>query len=588
MLVFRECRRAEDPRLRLQHIRLALDRLAPGHAGLHDRVVELLIGLGVLESGVNDAMHPDADGTDPISGALRAASVAAGHLLWHSWRGRPAALGPWVARTRAALDIVDEETLPASIEVSVPEGYAHYGLFPESYIVAAERAAKSLGIGRAVCIGIRSIGTSLSAAVAATLEELGCEVLSLTLRPRGHPFDRYPRLAPTLESAMRDRAHNLFLLVDEGPGLSGSSFMGTARVLRELGVGEDHIVLLPSWRTEGQSLRSADARARWRRHPQVTAGFDEVWMATGRLERLAPSRVLTDVSAGAWRPLLIPDPAGYPPVQPQHERRKLLARAGGGRSRNAPDLVLRFAGLGPYGAGKLERAAALAQAGFGAAPVELTHGFLVQEFVAGTPVGRAQVTPALLQTMARYLAYLRCQFPARGESAIDLRPMMFANVAEALGEHAAASLESWAGRFGPVDAEPPTALDGRMLPHEWILTPSGYLKTDAVDHHDDHFYPGPHDIAWDVAGTCLEFDLSGSERRGFLECYRRASGDRGITDRLPCFALAYLAFRLGYATTAAETLGGSPDGRRFGAHALRYRNLLAIELRAGGAARWAA
>jgi hypothetical protein len=52
--------------------------------------------------------------------------------------------------------------------------------------------------------------------------------------------------------------------------------------------------------------------------------------------------------------------------------------------------------------------------------------------------------------------------------------------------------------------------------------------------------------------------------------------------------VAYLAFRLGYATTAAETLGSSPDGRRFGAHSLRYRNLLAIELRAEGAAQWAA
>ncbi len=46
-----------------------------------------------------------------------------------------------------------------------------------------------------------------------------------------------------------------------------------------------------------------------------------------------------------------------------------------------------------------------------------------------------------------------------------------------------------------------------MLPHEWIRTASGFLKTDAVDHQDDLFFPGCQDIAWDIAGAIVEFGI---------------------------------------------------------------------------------
>jgi hypothetical protein len=418
--------------------------------------------------------------------------------------------------------------------------------------------------------------------VGAALEELGCEVVSLTVRPRGRPFDRRPCFAPALAAALLERVSDFFLLVDEGPGLSGSSLAGTARALAELGVPEHRIVLLPSWRTEGTSLRSANARERWRRHPQFTVTFEESWIESGRLGALVPERSLRDVSAGAWRPLLLERPADWPAVQSQHERRKFLASG-------SPALLLRFAGLGRYGDGKLERARALADAGFGPSPLALEHGFLIQEFCPGTPATADAVAPALVDTMASYLAHLRRCHPTPTAPVTDAGEMLRTNVAEGLGEAAVGRL---ARRLRAVDAferEPPTALDGRMLPHEWVSTANGYRKTDALDHGDDHFYPGPQDIAWDVAGTCIEFGLADDARRGFLERYRRASGDRCITGRLPFYALAYLAFRLGYATLAAESLGGSPDRTRFQTQAAHYRRLLEAELTgddAAAAARW--
>jgi hypothetical protein len=127
--------------------------------------------------------------------------------------------------------------------------------------------------------------------------------------------------------------------------------------------------------------------------------------------------------------------------------------------------------------------------------------------------------------------------------------------------------------------ERPVALDGRMLPHEWLRTPPGrYLKTDSVDHHADHFFPGCQDIAWDVAGACVEFALPPADRCRLTGQYRKLSGDRTIAARLGPHIIAYLAFRLGYAHLAAETLGDAPDGRRFAELAARYATELKTAL----------
>ena len=54
----------------------------------------------------------------------------------------------------------------------------------------------------------------------------------------------------------------------------------------------------------------------------------------------------------------------------------------------------------------------------------------------------------------------------------------------------------------------PLIVDGRLQPWEWIVTRQGVLlKTDASSHGDDHFLPGPTDIAWDLAGVIVDWDL---------------------------------------------------------------------------------
>jgi hypothetical protein len=568
MLIYRDQRSRAHSEDLLHCLRARVNHLG---RQIHSEIIlDILIQAGTLESALTDALFPEFDGIDPVAGALREVSTAAGHMLWHSWHGRPEPTLAWCTPLLRALDRVETRQLPRSVEISVPEGYAYYGLYPEMYLEAAKDFAKGLTPGEAVCLGLRTIGSSLSAVVTAALEELGWSLASWTLRPQGHPFSRRPRLTPELAQALRSKQRVQFLVVDEGPGISGSSFAGTAATLRELGVPPDQIVLFPSWVTDGKQLRSPLARESWSRHRQVSRSFETVWLESGRLNRVFPGD-LTDLSAGRWRDQLYRSRACHPAVQPQHERRKYLLRSP--PDPNHPATLLKFVGLGSRSDANARRAERLADAGFAPRPLKLAHGFLAMRFVEGRPLSSGDDGSAFLARVAEYLSFLALEYraePSTGEPA--LREMITVNLSEGLGQR---ELERINRRLPDTWTELPVALDARMQPHEWLRTPDGFVKTDGVDHHADHFLPGCQDIAWDVAGAALELGLGEESRRFLITRYRQLSGDSTISSRLPHYAVAYLAFRLGYATLAQEVLGETSDeSERFRREADRCRLLL--------------
>jgi hypothetical protein len=270
-----------------------------------------------------------------------------------------------------------------------------------------------------------------------------------------------------------------------------------------------------------------------------------------------------DLSGGLWRTLLYPDEARWPAAQPQHERRKYLRR-------NDP-VLLKFAGLGRYGAAKRALAERLAAGGFAPPVLGIEHGFLKTAFVPGRPLGRRDLDGAIVATAARYIAFRRAASPVEETLRFDeLSGLVENNVRWGLGA-------DWLGRLGRLqDAAPlfrdvpAVAVDARMLPHEWIRTESGFLKTDGVDHFDDHFFPGPQDIAWDVAGFAVEFGLDSRAADEFAGAVGAALRDPSLPARLPFLTLAYVATRLGYASLAASSLGATPDGRRQAKLTKRY------------------
>jgi len=85
--------------------------------------------------------------------------------------------------------------LPGAVAVRRPEGFCDYGVTVESYARAADGFWEARRPERATVIGIRTIGTTLSAVVAARLEERGCAMVRrFTVRPEGHPYHRVVRL----------------------------------------------------------------------------------------------------------------------------------------------------------------------------------------------------------------------------------------------------------------------------------------------------------------------------------------------------------------------------------------------------------
>jgi hypothetical protein len=452
--------------------------------------------LGELESGVADELCPDFDDDLPVLRALRE----------DRWRG---------------LD------LPREIDISVPEGFAYYALDPELYRIASRRLVSDLRPERVAVVGVRSIGTTLASVVQAQMRTLGVDTVSWTVRPRSHPWNRSLAVAPRLEHAWRNW-DGLFAIVDEGPGMSGSSFASVCRFLTGLGIEPARIALLPGWHPEGREFVNPEAAVIWRAHRKYTAAFEELRMFEGD----------RDLSGGKWRPLT----ATWPAVQPQHERRKYLRGS----------QLFKFAGYGRYGAEKRARADVLDA--FIPPAEALDRGFLCSRWVNGRQV---TCDTAFLDFAARYLALIRREF-ATGEAAD----------CETLLEMIA--VNTGAGWTGAVPAGDAVRLDGRMLPHEWIETGSGWLKTDALDHFDDHFFPGPQDIAWDLAAFVFEFDLDEEAERYFLDRYGRHAGERCGPDRMRFHRSAYLAFRLGYCDMAAGALGASDDAERFRRERERY------------------
>lgn len=78
----------------------------------------------------------------------------------------------------------------AVVSVKVPEGFAFYSLLPEQYCLAATKWMNEHAAGHrpVLLVGVRSIGTTLSAVVRATLLQHRWKAGRITVRPFGDPF----------------------------------------------------------------------------------------------------------------------------------------------------------------------------------------------------------------------------------------------------------------------------------------------------------------------------------------------------------------------------------------------------------------
>jgi len=538
MRVYGDRHRRVAPRAALRELTATLRRMEAAPAGpvRHDLIVRAFIEAGGVAQGLADADFERAgeDAGSPAQDAAMALLVTlARKLAASAWSGHQSA-GPPASAELMALAL---SPLPPHIEVKTPEGYAFYAVYPEAYL---QTAAADPWPGPPLVIGLRSIGTGLAALVAAAIG--AGDIVSL--RPTGHPFKRKVSVSPGLAARLTSH-EGPFAIVDEGPGLSGSSFGAAADLLEGIGVERSRIVFMPSHEDGPGPQAAPEDRARWGATARRPATFerlvDQEPLAGWFADLTGPIGMIEELSAGAWAR----HRTDAPGVNPVLERRKYRIRSDRGV------WLAKFAGLGALGEAKLARARTLARAGVVPEPLGLRRGFLLERWEVGEP-GPMLERAALIEHVGRYLGLRALAFPAEpgdGASLEELAEMARTNLAELLGEEAAQRIPS-----PPPDARTrPIHIDGRLHRWEWLTTPDGRLiKTDALDHSCAHDLIGCQDIAWDLAGARVELDLSEAETDRLGRVLAQACDQPIDGDLLAFFDLAYPAFQAGLWTLAGD------------------------------------
>jgi hypothetical protein len=495
-----------------------------------------------------------------------------------------------LGRMEQLLETIGRSAKTTLLDIRTPEGFAWYGLYPEAYAQAADQWAQGVAAGaRVLVVGVRSIGTTLASVVSATLRERGLQTADLTVRPQGHPFGRRTMLPADLAPAEHA------IVVDEGPGLSGSSMASVADALVARGFSPRAITFLPG-HAGGPGLHaSPDVRQWWADIPQYSVAWPELRIGKQPTSDLLAQTAQTllgeplngplqDVGGGQWRRHVGEEDVSANAVAPPLEQHKLLARGRSGRG-----ILFKFAGfaLAQPTAGPLltrteqqsQRLARLAHAGRAVAPVASMHGWLAIPWVDGRTLRATDADRSVLELVRTHIAHAAGP-PLSSFEAADacerLRMIVVCAAQELLGDRAADSAARAADAHARAIAslDGPAYGDGRVAPHEWIRTHCGVLKVDAGGHDDDHTAVGRQPIWWDVAGAAVEWTLNDQAADELAHALGAQGAVLGAYYRC-----AYAAFRAGVARLCESSWADPAERERFACAVAYYRAHLSRELR---------
>jgi hypothetical protein len=540
LLVYGDEQEALCPRAALSEIEAALQGLCALPRGLswHASAVEAFILFAALVQGFADS-EMGVRGYDETSSEqqqLYGALLKFARRIDRSWTTKFHDQTP-----PSALELSHLYDLPWPVTITSKrsEGYAFYSLYPETYL----EAARSLSTD-SVVIGLRSIGTGLAALVAAAA---GSQTI-FTLRPTGHPFSRSVDAGPELCATIKSLSDCHFVIVDEGPGLSGSSFGGVADWLEAQGVSPDRIIFMPSHVGDLGPNASQRHRVRWESADKRVITFEQIFTSTdaclplhkwfrditGTL--LEPPR---NLSGGDWA-----DGRTEIATAPSREARKYLFQGSRG------SFLAKFAGLDRASQAKLQRASALHEAGFSPEPRALRYGFLLERYCDGDP---ATIVP--IAHVADYCSFRQRHFPGHaGSTLMQLLKMATYNLGQVDQELPTLLAARWP-EHRVRSLQPlvePVHVDGRLQNWEWLCCDGRILKTDAVDHSQGHDLVGCQDILWDVAGAAVELPHIEEQEADLASRFCKSPGRRELLQYLK---LCYAAFQLGW-WSLSDAAGG--------------------------------
>src|SRR5581483_7815780 len=173
--VFRDGRNPVAGTVLLHDLQLSL-RSVLEDAKNKNYALKALIQSGEFESALADVENPGACLIAELTSALAVLYLDGDTTV--------------ISKLAGALDSL---TVPNMLVISPPEGFSYYALHPLDFVRAVEEIADSSR--PAAVIGIRSIGTTLSAVVTAALKKRFVPAQRITVRPTGHPYDRITRFS---------------------------------------------------------------------------------------------------------------------------------------------------------------------------------------------------------------------------------------------------------------------------------------------------------------------------------------------------------------------------------------------------------
>ncbi len=499
----------------------------------------LLIELGMLEQGAIDDARAQADDLGELERAFADAQRFAGEAcLFDHETSRRRAL-------RAAVIAMDalSSALPRRIAQRTPEGYLHYALDPLAYAASAREYVREVGearAARAVVLGVRSIGTSLSAIVAAVIGSRA----RTTIRPHGASGARRVRagVALTRFIASQARRGSDVLVVDVGPGVTGETFEVIVRWLASIGVPLAQQRLFTSHPRDPELASKARVALLRRVRRHAPPAIDP------RPERLSSRHgceIARELSSGAWRAIVRADA----PTRGLFERRKILLRDARGEH-----ALLRWAGLGEPAERALRLTTSLSDEGLTIADRPVGEGFALRPWIHATPRRRDDPRdPALFSTLARYLAHrARAARTGRSSERARIVDMLIENTLEHGCD--ARALSAAVRLVLALPQREATIVDGRLAPWEWLFARDRWLKVDAADHGDGVHLPGPIDLGWDLAGAWIEhrFDAAAMAELARRSAIATRDPWRAHLDAARAYLAPYAAWSLADARLSAR------------------------------------
>ncbi|MCU1504314.1 MAG: Cell division protein FtsK, partial [Ilumatobacteraceae bacterium] len=455
-----------------------------------DRARRSLIAAGCLEQAVGDE-ELDADVRRRGVELVQAITDDAAHIFHAAWvatqdgDARPPDVAGDDGRGARFADIT-ALIGDRIVTVKEPEGFAFYALYAEQSLVAALAWAGEHPAGPGgevddgepiLVVGVRSIGTTLSAVVAAALEHAGRSVRRITLRPTGAPFDRHAQIDA---DELGDAAW--VLVVDEGPGLSGSSMASVAEAVERAGLRPGRVAFLPGHGNDPGAEATPPVRARWARTPRYVAAHAALRWSGEALAGLLAARTsqilvtracvdrVEDLSRGEWRRVVYPTGRAWPAACAPFERTKLRCVLADGTA-----VLWRYVGTDDTHLAGLRRRATR---GFGPEVLGTAHGFVATRWIDGRALVAEDAAPAMVDLIGAQLDAVTAAPLTVQElrDAIDrIGDALHRNTSEALGVDEADRVAPWRAGATAIAAELSAAAcgDGRPAPHGWIRDATG-------------------------------------------------------------------------------------------------------------------